>query len=150
MCPEPWQMIILTFRNMKKDIETLLDQALTGQLLERPQVEELRCSFHSIGGAAALPAILHPDRHKKGGMEGLRLCLRSSMPAFARRQHWRGCGLPAILHADHSFKYSNRNNCVCGLLISRSSFIVRQRTTALLQHVECGALVELSVEFLRS
>ena len=65
-------MIILTFRNMKKDIETLLDQALTGQLLERPQVEELRCSFHSIGGAAALPAILHADRHKKAA--------------------WRGCG----------------------------------------------------------
>ena len=88
-------MIIFTFSNMKKDIETLLDQALTGQLLERPQVEELRCSFHSIGGAAALPAILHADRHK----EGLRLCLRSSMLTATKRRHGGAAALPAILHA---------------------------------------------------
>ena len=39
---------------------------------------------------------------------------------------------------------------MCGLLITRSSIIVRERPTALLQHVEFGALVELSVEFLWS
>ena len=143
-------MIILTFRNMKKDIETLLDQALAGQLLERPQVGELRCSFHSIGGAAALPAILHADRHRKAAWRGCGFACDPPCQPSQEGSIGGAATLPAILHADHSFKYSKRSSCVCGLLITRSSIIVRERPTALLQHVECGALVELSVEFLRS
>ena len=117
-------MIILTFRNMKKDIETLLDQALTGQLLERPQVEELRCSFHSIGGAAALPAILHADRHKKAAWRGCGFACDPPCQPSQEGSIGKAAALPTILHADHFFRYSNRSNCVCGLLITISSIMI--------------------------
>ena len=59
-------------------------------------------------GAAALPAIfcVNPARHKKGGIGGLRLCLRTPMPT-QKRETSKGKGgmgglaaLPANPHVD--------------------------------------------------